>query len=115
MNSLIDKHYDIYKLLTIIFIFYVVGDYITTIIAIDVSPLGINGETNPIAVMLYTNYGSTSLFMLKLLGFTILTAISLLLINKNQQTKHIIRRALFGFSIFSIVIVSINVYSILTA
>lgn len=93
---------------------YVIGDYATTMIAIELSPLGINGEANPLAVMLYTNYGSISLLLAKLGMFIVLVAISLLLLHRNLQIKYIIRRVLLGFIIFSAVIVSINIYSILT-
>ncbi len=114
MNSLVHKYSDIYKLLTVIFMLYVVGDYITTMIAIDVSPLGIDGEANPIAVMLYTNYGSTSLLFAKLVMFSSLATITLFLLSRNIRIKHIVRLVLLIFSIFSAVIVSINMYSILS-
>ena len=114
MNSLIHEYSDIYKLLTVVFMLYVVGDYVTTMIAIDVSPLGINGEANPIAVILYTNYGSASLLVVKLAMFGALAGISLVLLSRNIQIKHIVRRVLISFCIFSTVIVGINIYSILT-
>ncbi|GIU70595.1 MAG: hypothetical protein KatS3mg003_0074 [Candidatus Nitrosocaldaceae archaeon] len=107
------QNYSIYKLLVAVFMLYVIGDYVTTFVAIEVSPLGIHGEANPIAVMLYNNYGSISLLIVKLVMFSILAVVSLLL-GKNIKIKHIIKKILIIFTLFSAIIVSINIYSILT-
>lgn len=114
MNVSIHKNNDLLMLLASIFMLYVIGDYLTTMIAIDVSPLGIDGELNPLAVLLYTNYGSISLLLAKLAMFGALASAAIILLKRNNKARFMIKKVLFGFVIFSAIVVGINIYSILT-
>ncbi len=101
-------------LLATIFILYVIGDYLTTIIAIESSPLGIKGELNPLAVLLYTHYGSMGLLVVKLVMFTLLSLTTLLTLKKSKKSGPIVKKALVGFSIVCTAVVCINMYTLLT-
>ncbi|MEM2856488.1 MAG: hypothetical protein QW416_05230 [Candidatus Nitrosocaldaceae archaeon] len=109
------KYKEIPILLTAIFLLYVIGDYFTTIIAIDVSPLGINGEINPIAVTLYKNYGMNSLLVVKLIMFLLLLIVTMIILKRNINTRYMVKKVLLSFIVFSSIVVGINIYSILTA
>lgn len=112
MNMMRDR--TIILLFITIFILYVIGDYVTTAIAIENSPLGIDGEINPIAVALYNNYGMTSLLLAKIVMFVILSSVTLLILKRNANTVRMIKKVLLAFMLFSAIVVVVNTYTILT-
>lgn len=114
MNNIAHEYKCVYKYLIMIFGLYVIGDYITTFIAIEFTPLGIKGEINPIASMLYMNYGSISLFIMKIIIFIGLSIATFVLL-KSIRFKDAIIRALMIIVIFSSIIVAVNIYSILSS
>ncbi len=56
-------------LLGILFLFYVVGDYVTTSWLIHNDPVGISNESNPVAAALYVTLGYPGLLLAKLAAF----------------------------------------------
>ncbi len=113
MKSITNEYKSVYKYLIMIFGLYVIGDYTTTFIAVEFTTLGIKGELNPIAVMLYTNYGSISLLIVKIIIFVVLSIMALKMV-KSIKFKSTIMRTLIIIVILSVIVVAVNIYSILS-
>ena len=104
-------------LLGILFLFYVVGDYLTTSWLIHNDPVGIDNESNPIASTLYRYFGHPALLMIKLAAFIAIGSVVYFIEIKFPQHARInklkkgVVLVLIGYSFL---IVLNNIYAIFT-
>lgn len=96
----------------ILFVFYVVGDLLTTIWLIEKSPKGIGGELNPIGVMVYSEHGIFGLIFFKLIIFIALSLMVLIIEFHYGNQPRIIAVAnytILALMAWSIIAVTVNV------
>jgi hypothetical protein len=104
-------------LLGILFLSYVVGDYITTAWLIHNDPVGIDNETNLVASTLYKSFGHPGLLIVKLAAFIAIGGVVYFVEMKfpwqpriNRLKKFVVL-ALIGYSL---VVLANNMYAIFT-
>jgi hypothetical protein len=104
-------------LLGILFLSYVVGDYLTTSWLIHNDPAGIENESNPVAATLYRIFGHPGLLIAKLAAFIAIGSVVYFVemrfpdqarVNK---LKKVVLLVLIGYSLL---IVLNNIYAIFT-
>jgi hypothetical protein len=99
-------------ILFILFAFYVVGDILTTIWLIDKHPQGIEGELNPLGILLFLGHGVFGLVIPKILIFIAISVMTIIIdfhysLNKRAQVAS--NFSILGLMAWSIIAVTINV------
>jgi len=104
-------------LLGILFLSYVVGDYITTAWLIHNDPVGINNESNPVASTLYRTFGHPGLLVVKLAAFIAIGSVVYFVEMKFpwqpriNKLKKLVVLVLIGYSL---IVLTNNMYAIFT-
>ncbi|MGI0081859.1 MAG: hypothetical protein ACREAG_00950 [Nitrosopumilaceae archaeon] len=99
-------------ILGVLFVFYVVGDLMTTIWLINKHPAGILGEINPFGIMLYSGHGIFGLIIAKVLVFIAISLMALIIEFHWADNRNVILVSNFtilGLMAWSIVAVTVNV------
>ena len=99
-------------ILGILFVFYFVGDLITTIWLIDIHPRGIEGESNPLGVLIYNDNGVFGLIFVKLIlfiGIVVSTIVVESLFKSKKWMRAISKYAILGLVAWSVIVVANNV------
>lgn len=103
--------------LGILFLFYVIGDLVTTIWLVGHHPEGIGGESNPLAVLLYTQQGVFGLIFAKVIVFMAIATMIMILEFHYSHIKKIMMISNFtilGLMAWSLIIVTVNMLLIYT-
>ena len=98
--------------LGILFLAFVVGDLVTTMWLIENYPGGIEGESNPWGVLIFSAEGITGMIFVKLGVFMILATSAILMEYFYKHDKNIMRIShytVIGLTGWSLVIVTVNV------
>jgi len=98
-------------ILGILFVFYVVGDLVTTAWLIDNHPGGIEGESNPLGILLYNDKGIFGLIVGKLILFIAIAGSTILteaFFKRGKWMRAISKYTLIGLVAWSVLVVSIN-------
>lgn len=104
-------------ILGVLFLLYVVGDVVTTLWLIANHPLGIMGESNPLAILLYTQQGVYGLITTKLLVFIAISLMAIVIefhYNHARQVMLISNYSILGLMALSLIVVTVNVMLIYT-
>ena len=99
-------------MLGILFLAFVVGDLVTTIWLIENYPGGIEGESNPWGVIIFSAEGISGMIFVKLGVFMILATSAILMEYFYKHDKNIMRIShytIIGLTGWSLVIVTVNV------
>ena len=99
-------------MLGILFLAFVVGDLTTTIWLINNYPGGIEGESNPWGVLLFSLEGVTGMIFVKVAVFLVLTTSVILMEYFYKHDKNVMRIShytIIGLTGWSLIIVTINV------
>jgi len=99
-------------MLGILFLAFVVGDLVTTIWLINNYPGGIEGESNPWGVLLFSSEGIAGMIFVKLGVFVLLASSAILMEYFYKHEKNIMRIShytIIGLTGWSLVIVTVNV------
>ncbi len=98
-------------ILATLFLLYVVGDYATTIYAVSLSPAGINSEMNPVGALLFNAMGQIGLLLSKLIIFGFIVISTYYAVKRGRRPR-LTMYTLYGFGIYSAIILGINIYTI---
>jgi len=99
-------------ILVILFLAFVIGDLTTTVWLINNYPGGIQGESNPWGVLLYSSEGIAGMIFVKLAVFMTLSASTILMEFFYKHDKNIMRISrytILGLTGWSLIIVTANV------
>ena len=99
-------------MLGILFLAFVVGDLTTTIWLINNYPGGIEGESNPWGVLLFSLEGVTGMIFVKIAVFLVLTTSVIMMEYFYKHDKNVMRIShytIIGLTGWSLIIVTINV------
>jgi len=99
-------------MLGILFLAFVVGDLTTTIWLINNYPGGIEGESNPWGVLLFSLEGVTGMIFVKVGVFLLLATIAIMMeyfYKHDKNIMHISHYLIIGLTGWSLIIVTINV------
>lgn len=102
-------------LLGILFLSYVVGDYLTTLWLINNDPVGITNEANPLMANLYMVLGHPGLLVAKLAAFVAIGSVVYFVEMKFPQQARVNKLKkwiLIGLIVYSALIVTNNIYAI---
>lgn len=104
-------------ILGILFVFYVVGDLMTTAWLVAKHPTGITGESNPLGILIYTQQGLFGLITTKLIAFIAISLMALIIEFYYRDVKNVMLASQFsilGLMALSLIVVSVNVLLIYT-
>ena len=99
-------------ILAILFLAFVVGDLTTTIWLVNNYPGGIEGESNPWGVLLFSSEGIGGMIFVKIAVFMVLSASVILMEYFYKPDKNIMRVShytILGLTGWSLIIVTVNV------
>lgn len=103
-------------LLGILFLSYVIGDYLTTSWLIHNDPVGIANESNPIASTLYHYFGHSALLFVKLAAFLAIGSVVYFVevtFPHERRLNKLKKWVLIGLIIYSFIIVLNNLSAII--
>jgi len=115
-----DKHHiDIQTIiiLGILFVFYVIGDMATTLWLISNHPEGIDAESNPLGIYLYTQQGVYGIMTAKLLVFIAISLMAILIeYHYKHETKAMLvsNYSILALMALSLIVLAVNVMMIYT-
>lgn len=107
---------DILILLILFYSIFVLGDILTTFWLINFYPSGISGEMNPLAYLIFKQYGYSGMIMSKISTFIIFSIIFIYLYIKYGKVKwfrETLEIILLGLSGLSVLVIINNVFSII--
>lgn len=99
-------------ILGVLFCFYVVGDIMTTAWLIDHYPGGIEGESNPLAALIFSGYGLAGLMVSKVFAFILISLCAIMIefhYGNDRRSMKIRNLMVMGLMGWSIVIITNNV------
>jgi len=98
-------------ILTVLFAFYVAGDLMTTVWLINRYPGGIEGESNPLGVMLYAGHGIVGLIISKVIVFVAVSVGTIVIeyrYGNSAKMRTVSSLVILGLMAWSIIIVTNN-------
>jgi len=99
-------------ILVVLFLTFVIADLVTTVWLINNYPGGIEGESNPWGVLLYSTEGIAGMIFVKLAVFLIVTTSAIVMeifYKHDKNVMRISRYTILGLTGWSLIIVTVNV------